>query len=117
MNAVFIFYFQSIFLLELLAGSNHLSEIPISINLHKRLREVRFPHNQISTLRGVNFVQIKSLEILDLRNNKITVMDVPFPFSLSSLILSNNSIVDVPTGLTSLPNLQTLQLTGEINQA
>ena len=77
------------------------------------MREIRFNQNQISTIKAVKFSQLKSLEILDLGSNKIPVLDVVFPISLSSLLLSNNSIVDLPTQLISLSNLQTLQLTGK----
>ena len=71
-------------------------------------------YNQISTLKGLQLSYLSRLEILDLSNNKIPRLDVNFPFSLSTLMLANNNITELPTSLTALSNLQTLQLTGEI---
>ena len=55
---------------------------------------------------------LKRLEILDLSNNKIPRLDEIFPPSLSTLMLSNNGISELPVHLTGLTALQSLQLTG-----
>jgi Leucine-rich repeat (LRR) protein len=55
---------------------------------------------------------LKRLEILDLSNNKIPRLDTVFPLTLSTLLLSNNGISELPVQLTALTALQSLQLTG-----
>jgi Leucine-rich repeat (LRR) protein len=106
------FYFQGVFLSVLLCAGNRLTDIPRSVTEQSNLRELRVSYNQINSLKGLQISYLKRLEILDLSNNKIPRLDTLFPLTLSTLLLSNNGISELPVQLTALAALQSLQLTG-----
>ena len=61
-----------------------------------------------------NWTHLSSLEILDVSNNRLRHMDhVSFPSSLTSILVTNNDIADVPPEWALLERLQTLSLSGD----
>ena len=61
-----------------------------------------------------NWSHLSSLEILDVSNNRLRQVDhISFPLSLTSLLVTNNDISDVPTEWALLERLQTLSLSGD----
>ena len=105
-------------LTELDARGNRVTDVPPAVFALRALRELQLSHNQIGSLAaepgmGAAWARLSALEVLDASNNRLRRLDnVSLPPALSSLLLANNDIADVPPELALLTRLQTLSLTG-----
>ena len=95
------------------ASTNNLTEMPELIECHK-LQKLELYHNQISEVSEKSLQDMKSLMHLDLGRNKLEYISgdaLSHCCLLQTLILSQNSLLEVPSPL-HLPQLRTLWLSG-----
>jgi len=81
-----------------------LSYVPLKVN-----------SNQIQRIRNIRWSLLSKLEVLDLSDNKLDAIETTAlcrASSLTSLLLDNNSIAEVPPELGLLPDLRHLGLYG-----
>ena len=97
---------KNIIIRELLVNFNHITIIPKCIIHIERLRELQLSQNQIVRLDNLNLQLLKELEILNLSDNQIVDINIRFPISITTLMLTNNNITDIPNHLVELQNLQ-----------
>lgn len=95
------------------AQNNKIKELPI-VNGAINLKELFLAGNEISDI-SLNFCEnFSSLLVLDLRDNKITVIpeEISNLSKLTRLDLTNNGVSEVPISLSSLQYLKSFQLQG-----
>jgi Leucine-rich repeat (LRR) protein len=105
---------------ELRAGNNAIDAIPSELNSHmNQLRELKLNNNALNSIATVDFSCFPALEIVDFTDNRIadlsplmTSLGVVGGSRMTTILLDNNNIRDVPPLLCRFQRLQHLGLHG-----
>ena len=101
-------------LVEVDVSKNRLSGIllPSSVSRFPTLRVLEAGENALTSLSDLN-VELPCLQSINLSNNRLTALpDMKDWRQLSSLVASHNQLTGIPEGLSSLPNLATIDVSG-----
>lgn len=100
---------QHLPLVDIDAARNRLNGalLPESIEKLYTLKSLDVSHNSLSSISEREAVSLPSLEMLNVTENRLSALPNVLAWqNLTTLLAGGNSIVSIPPGLTSLPNLK-----------
>ncbi|WP_166222839.1 NEL-type E3 ubiquitin ligase domain-containing protein [Pseudomonas atagonensis] len=110
----FLQHFTEVRALDL--SRNQLLDIPSSLDTLKQLCELTLHHNylMINSSMQARLNGLSSLELLDLRYNRVQSLDVSLLLGLKTLRLGHTAIEAWPRGVLALPDLVQLELNNTV---
>ncbi|XP_021354687.1 leucine-rich repeat-containing protein 40-like isoform X2 [Mizuhopecten yessoensis] len=102
-----------LYLEQLYVRHNHLADIPLLTQCSK-LKELHLGNNRIQQITMAHLECLKSVTVLDLRDNQLTVLPEAITLleGLERLDLSNNNLIGLPFTLGLIVSLKSIVLDG-----